>query len=104
MNDKMPDPKEVVDSIVDGAIEIAEAPVRVADNIARVAGTFSSEVKANMDTIKSKLPDSPEALPEVAITAARQTLKAGIGLFKGIGQGLEETVEAVENQIGRIAR
>jgi len=99
---QLPDPKVLVDSIADGAIEVAEGPARVAKNVAVVADNFASEVKANMDNVKSKMPDDPSVIPDAAIKAVGQTVKAGLGMVEGFGQGVMDTFEGVKNQIKRV--
>lgn len=99
---KLPDPKELVDSVADGALEVAEGPVRVAENIAKVANTYASDVKSNMDNLKAKMPDDPSVIPDSAIKLAGQTVRAGLGLFEGIGRGVMDTFEAVQKQIRRV--
>ena len=99
---KLPDPKTVADSIADGVIEAAEGPARVAKNVASVADTFAAEVKANMDDVKSRMPDDPSVIPDAAIKAVGQTVKAGLGMFEGVGRGVMDTFEAVKNQIKRV--
>ena len=98
----MPDPKTVVDSVADGALEIAEVVPRVAENVAGVCTTFASEVLGNMDTVKSRLPDDPAILPDVAIKAVGQTVHAGIGIVEGIGNGIMDSIAGVKNQIRRV--
>jgi len=99
---KLPDPKELVDSIADGVVEVAEGPARVAVNVAKVADTYASEVKANMDSVKAAMPDDPSVLPDAAIKAVGQTVKAGLGMFEGVGKGVMDTFQAVQNQIKRV--
>ena len=99
---QLPDPKTIVDSVADGALEVAEAPVRAAANVAAVATVFASEAKSNLDSIKGSLPDSPDVLPDVAIKAAGQTVNAGIGLIEGFGKAIMDTLEGVKNQIRRV--
>jgi len=99
---QLPDPKTLVDSVLDGVVELAEGPARVASNIAGVAGTFASEVKANMDSVKVALPDDPSVIPNAAIKAVGQTVNAGLGMFEGIGKGVMDTFEAVKGQIKRV--
>ena len=99
---KLPDPKTLIDSVLDGVVEVAEGPARVADNVAGVAGTFASEMKANMDTVKGKLPDDPSVIPDAAIKAAGQTINAGLGMFEAVGKGVMDTFEGVKNQIRRV--
>jgi len=99
---KLPDPKTLVDSVLDGVVELAEGPARVANNIAGVAQTFASEVKANMDSAKAAMPDDPLVLPDTAVKAVGQTVNAGLGIFEGIGKGVMDTLDAVKNQIRRV--
>ena len=98
----MPDPKTIVDSVADGALEIAEAPARVAENVAGVCTTFASEVRGNIETVKSRLPDDPQVLPDVAVKAVGQTVHAGIGIVEGVGKGIMDSVAGVKNQIRRV--
>jgi len=102
MGTKLPEIKVLVDSVLDGVVEVAEGPARVAGNVAGVAGIFASEMKANMDTVKSKLPDDPSVIPDAAIKAVGQTVNAGLGMFEAIGKGTMDTFEGVKNQIRRV--
>jgi len=102
MGTALPDPKVLVDSVLDGVVEVAEGPARVAENVAGVAGAFASDMKANMDTVKGKLPDDPSVIPDAAIKAAGQTVKAGLGMFEAVGKGAMDTFEGVKNQIRRV--
>jgi len=99
---QLPDPKTLVDSIADGAVELAEGPARVAENVAGVCLTFASDVKSNMENVKNQLPDNPAVIPDAAIRAAGSTVKAGLGIFEGIGKGVMDTFSAVQNQIRRV--
>ena len=100
--ERLPDPKVLIDSIADGAIELAEGPARVAKNVADVAGIFASEVKANLDDVKAKLPDDPMVIPNAVVKGAGQTIKAGLGLVEAVGKGAMDTFEAVKSQIKRV--
>ena len=102
MRTNLPDPKTLVDSVLDGVIEVAEGPARVASNVANVAGTYASEVKANMDAVKNNLPDDPSVIPDAAIKGVGQTVKAGLGMVDAVGKGLMDTFEAVQSQIRRV--
>ena len=99
---KLPDPKELVDSVADGAVELAEGPARVAKNIASVADTYASEVKANMDDFKARMPDDPAVIADVAVKAVGQTVKAGLDMAESVGKGVMDTFEAVKGQIKRV--
>jgi len=100
--EKLPDPKTLVDSIADGVVEVAEGPARVAKNVAGVAETFASDMQANMDNVKSRLPDDPSVIADAAVKAVGQTAKAGLGMIEGIGKGIMDTFEAVKSQIERV--
>lgn len=100
----LPDPKDLVDSVADGAVEIAEVVPRVADNVANVAQTFASGVKANMDDFKRRMPDDPAAIADCAVKAVGQTAKAGLGMVEGVGRGIMDTFEALKSQINRVLR
>ncbi|GAH58374.1 unnamed protein product, partial [marine sediment metagenome] len=80
----------------------AEGPARVAKNVAGIADTFASEVKANMDDVKRRMPDDPSVIPDAAIKAVGQTVKAGLGMFEGVGRGVMDTFDAVQSQIKRV--
>lgn len=99
---KLPDPKEVVDSVADGVVEVAEGPARVAKNVASVADNFAAEMKANMDDFKGRMPDDPSVIADVAVKAVGQTAKAGLGMIEGVGTGIMDTFEAVKGQIKRV--
>ena len=101
---QLPDPKTLVDSIADGVIEAAEGPVRIAENVAGVAGTFASEVRQNMENVKNNLQDDPSVLADAAVKAVGQTAKAGLGLVEGVGDGIQDTFKAVKSQIERVLK
>ena len=98
----LPDLKEVVDSVADGAMELVEGPARVAENVASVCQNFASGVKSNIDSVKRGLPDDPSVIPDAAIKAVGQTVQAGIGVLEGVGRGIMDTFTAIQNQIRRV--
>lgn len=102
MGVKLPDPKELVDSVADGAVEVAELPARVAKNVASVADGFAVEVKTNMEDFKARMPDDPAVIADVAAKAVGQTVKAGLGMAEGFGKGIMDTFEAIKGQIKRV--
>jgi len=102
MPNKLPEPQTLVDSIADGAIELAEGPVRAAVNTAAVAENFATQVKANMDNFKNRMPQDLTAIPDCAVKAAGQTVEAGISFFEGIGKAITDTLDGVKNQIKRV--
>lgn len=99
----LPDPKNIVDSVADGVVEVAEGPARIAANVGAVATGFASDVRANMDDLKNRMPDDLSAIPDCAIKGVGQTIKAGLSMVEGIGKGFQETFDGVKNQIRRVA-
>jgi len=99
---RLPDPKELVDSVADGALEVIKGPVRVADNVAAVANTYAKEMHTNLDDIQKRMPDDPAVVADFAVKTVGQTVKAGIGMFEGIGRGAMDTFEGVKSQIKRV--
>jgi len=102
MGTKLPDPKTLVDSVADGVVEAAEAPARIAKNVATVADSFAGEMKANMDDFKARMPDDLSVIPDAAIKAVGQTTKAGLGMFEAFGKGVMDTLEGIKGQIQRV--
>ena len=102
MGAKLPDPKEVVDSVADGAVEVLKGPVKVADNVAAVANTYAKEMHTNLDEVQKRMPDDPSVIPDAALKAVGQTVKAGLGIVEGIGQGAMDTLGGVKTQIKRV--
>lgn len=101
---KLPDPKELVDSVADGVLEAATGPLRVAANIASVCQGFASGVKDNMENVKTRMPDDPSVIADAAVKGVGQTAEAGLALVQGIGSGIMDTFDAVKNQIQRVTR
>ncbi len=101
MNNKLPDPKDIVSAAVGGAIELAEGPVRALENAAGAVDNFAGHVKANMDTLK-KAPEDPGVIVSVALNGISHTLADGLGFFKGIGKAAMDTAEGVETNLKKI--
>ena len=99
---KLPEPQTIVDSLGDGVVELAEGPVRVAENTADVAKKFAANVKGNMDDFKKRMPQDLSAIPDCALKAVAHTVSAGISLFEGVGKGIHDTLDGVKNQIKRV--
>lgn len=102
MGVKMPDPKEVVDSVADGAMEIAQGPARIAENIAGVAETYASDMKSNMEDFKKRMPDDPGAIADCGVKAVGQAARVGLGIVEGAGKGIMDTFDGVKKQIQRV--
>jgi len=98
----VPDPKNVVDSVADGALEIIKGPARVADNIASTAEAYAKDMHSNLDEVQTRMPDDPAAIADFAVKTVGQTVKAFIGIFEGFGKGAMDTFEGVKSQIKRV--
>jgi len=99
---RLPDPKEVVDSVADGGVELLKGPARVADNVAAVANTYAKEMHTNLDEVQRRMPDDPSVIADFAVKTVGQTVKAGIGMAEGVGRGFMDTFEGVKTQIRRV--
>lgn len=99
---KVPDPKTIVDSVLDGAIEIAEGPVKTAEGIAAVATAYAAGARANLEEIKRSMPDDPSAIPGVAVKAVSQSVRASIGLVQSLADGVTSGLNGVQSQISRV--
>ena len=102
MSVQLPDPKVIVGSVVGGAVEFAEGPVRVAESIADVAKTFATDARVNLETVKTRAVDDPSVIPGVAVKAAGQTFQAGLGMFEAVVGAVKDTVSAVRSQIKKV--
>lgn len=102
MPNKLPEPQTIVEAVGDSVVELAEGPVRAAINTADVAKTFASDVKANMDDFKNRMPQDLSAVPDCAVRAATHTAKAGLDFIDGIAKAGMETFDAVRSQAKRI--
>jgi len=99
---RLPSVGTIVDSVGDGAIEVAKLPVRAVANVNGVGTTYINQVRANLDAIQNGLPHNPAVIPETGVKAIGQTVDAGIGLLHAIGSSLDETVRGVQSQIRRV--
>jgi len=99
---KLPDPKELVDSVADGGVEVLKGPARVADNVAAVANTYAKEMHTNLDEVQKRMPDDPAVIADFAVKTVGQTVNAGLGLFEGAGRGIMDTLVGVKSQIKRV--
>jgi len=102
MNNTLPDPKTIVDSIADGVVEAAEVVPRCAQNVAGVAMVFADSVKANMEDVKNRMPDDPSVIPDATVKAVGQTVNVGLGMVDAVGKGILDSFDGVRNQILRV--
>lgn len=99
---KLPEPQAIIDSIGDGAIELAEGPVRAAENTADAARNFASNVKGNMEDFRKRMPQDLSAIPDCAMKGVAHTVSDGISFFEGIGKAVHDTLDGVKSQIRRV--
>ena len=99
---KLPEPQTIIDSLGDGVVELAQGPVRVAENTADVAKQFASNVQGNMEDFKKRMPQDLSAIPDCAMKAAAHTVSDGISLFEGVGKAIHDTLDGVKSQIRRV--
>ena len=99
---KLPELRTIVDSLGDGVVELAQGPVRVAENTAEGAKNFASHVKSNMDDFEKRMPQDLSAIPDCAFKAVAHTVSDSISLFEGVGKGIHDTLDGVKNQIKRV--
>jgi len=104
MNPKLPDPKEVVDSIGDGAVEVLQIGSRLAEKQSKVMGTLGTQLKSIGDDIKAKMPDDPSVLPASAMKAGGAVLSAIIGTGESFVSAIDETAKGVKGQIDRVIK
>lgn len=99
---RLPDPKELVDSVADGGAEILKGPARIADNVAAVATTYARDMHTNVSDVQRRMPEDPSVIAEFAMKTVGQTVKAGISMAEGIGRGAMDTFDGVKSQIQRV--
>ena len=105
MKEEMPklpkDPKELVDSIADGAVGAMQVFPRVAENIAGVAHAYASSVNRNIDAFKSSMPDEPAAVPRLLGNVLGETVGSFVGLFEAVVKAGSDTASDIKSQIRR---
>ena len=100
----LPDPKTVIDSIGDGAVELLQTGSRIGEKQSAVLATYASALKGVAEDIKAKMPDDPSVLPNAAIKTIASTFKAAVGTGESIVGGIDETVKGLKSQIDRVIK
>ena len=96
------DPKEVVDSVVDGAIGLVQFFPRAAENVAKVADAYATSANKNINDFKARMPDEPAVIPRVVGSVIGETVGAGIGLVEALINAGSDTAKDVKSQIKRV--
>lgn len=104
MSVQLPDPKTIVDSIGDGAIEILETVSRVAEKEGGVMTSYAGTLKACAEDIKRRTPDDPSVFIDATIKAVGATVKAVVGTGEALVGGIDETAKGLKSQIERVVR
>jgi len=99
---KLPkDPKELVDSVADGAVGAIQIFPRVAENIAGIAHAYASSVNRNIDAFKASMPDEPAAAPRLLGNMIGETVGSFVGLFEAVVRAGSDTANDIKSQIRR---
>lgn len=99
---ELKDPKEIVDSVVDGAVGVIQFFPRAAENVAKVADAYAVSANKNISDFKAKMPDEPAVLPRLALSVIGETIGAGIGMFEALISAGAATATDVKSQIKRV--
>jgi hypothetical protein len=100
----LPEPKVVIDSVGDGAVELIQTGSRVLDKQAAVASSYAGSLKSCAEDIKRRTPDDPSVFLDAAIRTAGATIKAMVGTAEAVVGGIDETARGVKSQIERVVR
>ncbi len=95
------DPKELVDSVVQGGIGALQFFPRVAENIAGVANAYAGSVNRNLGEFRAKMPEEPAVLPRAAGMVVGETVGSFIGLFEAVVHAGTATAADIKSQIKR---
>jgi hypothetical protein len=100
----LPEPKVILDSIGDGAVELLQTGSRLLDKQAAVIGSYAGSLKSCAEDIKRRTPDDPSVFLDAAVRTAGATIKAIVGTGEAVVGGIDETARGVKSQIERVAR
>lgn len=101
---QLQDPKVIVDSIGDSALEFLEAGSRLGEKEGVVLTQLASDFKSIAEDIKAKLPDDPSVLPASLLKAGGALLNGMLGTGDSFFSTADETVKAIRGQIERVTR
>lgn len=98
------DPKVIIDSIGDGAVEVLQIGSRVCEKQSAVMGTLGTQLNSIGENIKGKMPDDPSVLPTSALRAGGALLSAFIGTGESLVAAIDETAKGLKSQIDRVIK
>lgn len=98
---KVPDPKELIDSVGDGVMGAMQIFPRAAENIAGVAHAYAGSVNRSIDEFKAKMPDEPAVIPRMLGSIAGETIGAIVGLVEAVVRAGGTTAADIKSQIAR---
>jgi len=99
--EELKDPREIVDSIADGALSALQLFPRIAENIAANATGYAVSVNRNINNIKASMPDDPAVIPRTLGSIIGETFGAGIGMIEAVINAGSTTAREVSSQIKR---
>lgn len=99
--EKLPDPKEVIDSVGDGVVGALQIFPRAAENIAGVAHAYAGSVNRSIDEFKAKMPDEPAVIPRMLGSIAGETIGAIVGVVEAVVRAGGATAADIKSQIAR---
>jgi hypothetical protein len=100
----MIDPKELVDSVVDGGLSALQFFPKTAENFAGVAQRYATNVNGSIERVKNDMPDNPGSIPELLGNMVSESISAFTGAVKSPINAAESTVSAIQAQIKRGTR
>ncbi len=99
MKEGLKDPKELVDSIVQGGIGALQFFPRVAENIAGIAHAYAGSVNRNLGEFRAKMPEEPAVVPRALGMVVGETAGSFIGLFEAVVRAGTDTAADIKAQI-----
>jgi len=99
---EMKDPKEIADSVVDGAIGAVQFFPRAAEGVAKVANDYAASANKGLTELKTRMPEEPMVIPRLALGVIGETIGAGIGAIEAVIKAGSDTAADVKSQIKRV--
>ena len=92
-----PDPKEIIDSIGDGIVEILHTGSRLLERQGTLNKEIGDRLTAAEEDIKAGMPDRPEVL----IGATREAVRSGVRLVTGTVDNTITTLSETGSRVGK---
>lgn len=100
----LPDPKEIVDSMADGACTVLSVGPKLMNNCATSVADWAKNVDSDFANLRNDMPDKPEALPDTILKLTGHTVNGAFSTFEGAGRAVLDTCDGVRKQINRVVR